>query len=150
MHCLLNRKETEPDLTQIGIQVLLHGCYTCICIHGLVQLHFSVSASKQIFTAPCAIAVVQSSNIFSSSQTHCFGSDQFLKWKLAISRVYWSWHNFVGQSGPVTPLQDTWTPLGSPSLGGSVGLSSPWDVKNEGLPPILIHSNLLRACATEC
>lgn len=49
MHCLLNTKETEPDFTQFGIQVLLHGCYTCICIHGLVKLHFSISASKQIF-----------------------------------------------------------------------------------------------------
>lgn len=93
MHCLLNTKETEPDL--IGIQVLLHGCYKYICIHSLVKLYFSTSASKQICTIPYAVSVIQSSNIFWSSQIPWFGSDQFLKWKLAISRVYWSWHNLI-------------------------------------------------------
>lgn len=123
MHCLLHTKETEPDL--IGIQVLLHGCYKYICIHSLVKLYFSTSASKQICTIPYAISAIQSSNIFWSSQIPCFGLDQFLKWKLAISRVYWSWHNPHLRGKVVQSLlQDTWTPLGSPSLGGSTGLSS--------------------------
>lgn len=122
MHCLLNMKETEPDL--IGIQVLLHGCYKYICIHSLVKLYFSTSASKQICTIPYTVSVIQSSNIFWSSHT--------LFWLRPVPKVEIGYFQSLLEltqphlRGKVVQslLQDTWTPSGSPSLGGSTGLSS--------------------------